>query len=306
MSFNAMNRRTFLETTATVTAATLLTSRASWAAEEHKIERIGVQLYTVRDAIAKDFDGSLAKVAAAGYKNVELAGFAFDGGAVSYFGKTPKEMRAALDHHGLVAPSTHVNYTSLAPENFPKVLEASKTLGHQYIINPWVEEEIRKQPDGWKHVAETFNRVGAECKKAGFQFGYHNHWFEFLPVDGKLPYDVLLEQCDAKLVKMELDLCWITSAGADPVKYFEKYPGRFPLVHVKDLKKIPPVNAGGAQNFGDTVDLTEVGSGIIDWKRLFTHANQAGVKLYIVEHDHPKAPFDSIKTSYEYLEKLRF
>jgi sugar phosphate isomerase/epimerase len=301
-----MNRRTFLGTAAGVTAATLFANKFSWAAPEHKADKIGVQLYTVRDAIAKDFDGSLAKVAAVGYKEVELAGFAFDDGKVSYFGKTPQEMRAALDHHGLVAPSTHVNYKSLAPENFPKVLEASKVLGHQYIVNPWIDEEIRKQPDGWKQVTETFNRVGEASKKAGFQFGYHNHWFEFLPVAGKLPYDILLQGCDANLVKMELDLCWITAAGADPVKYFNQYPGRFPLVHVKDLKKIPPITTGGAQNFGDTVDLTEVGSGIIDWKRIFSNAGKAGIKIYIVEHDHPTAPFDSIKTSHDYLTKLRW
>jgi sugar phosphate isomerase/epimerase len=301
-----VNRRTFVKTAGTVTAATLLTSRWGFAAADHKIDKVGVQLYTVRDAIAKDFDGSLAKVSAIGYKEVELAGFAFEGGKVSYFGKTPQEMRAALDHHGLVAPSTHVNYTSLAAENFPKVLEASKVLGHQYIINPWIEEDVRKQADGWKRVSETFNRVGEDCKKAGFQFGYHNHWFEFLPVDGKLPYDILLQLCDPNLVKMEMDLCWITAAGGDPVKYFNAYPGRFPLVHVKDLKKLPAITTGGAQNFGDTVDLTEVGSGIIDWKRIFSAAGKAGIKLYIVEHDHPTAPFDSIKTSYEYLEKVRF
>jgi sugar phosphate isomerase/epimerase len=300
-----MNRRTFLETASAVTAATLF-SRLGWAAAEHKAEKIAVQLYTVRDAMAKDFDGSLAKVAAAGYKEVELAGFSFDNGEVHYFGKTPKELRAALDHHGLAAPSTHVNYKYLSPETFPKVLEASKVLGHQYIVNPWVEEETRKEPDGWKHVTETFNRVGEECKKAGFQFAYHNHWFEFLPVDGVLPYDLILKQCDPKLVKMELDLCWITAAGADPVKYLNLYPGRFPLVHVKDLKKIPPISTGGSQNFGDTVDLTEVGSGIIDWKRIFAQSEKAGIKIYIVEHDHPKAPFESIKTSYEYLSKLRW
>ena len=301
-----MNRRTFLGTAATASAATLLANKFSWAAADHKVGRIGVQLYTVRDAIAKDFDGSLAKVATAGYKEVELAGFSFDNGEVKYFGKTPAEMRTALDHHGLAAPSTHVNYKCLAPENFPKVLEASKVIGHQYIVNPWIEEDVRKQPDGWKRVTETFNRVGEDSKKAGFQFGYHNHWFEFLPVDGVLPYDILLKGCDANLVKMEMDLCWITAAGADPVKYFDQYPGRFPLVHVKDLKKIPPISTGGAQNFGDTVDLTEVGSGIIDWKRLFSHADKAGIKIYIVEHDHPKSPFDSITTSHEYLEKLRW
>jgi sugar phosphate isomerase/epimerase len=138
------------------------------------------------------------------------------------------------------------------------------------------------------------------------QFAYHNHWFEFLPTNGVLPYDQLLKLCDANLVKMEMDLCWITTTGTDPVKYFEKYPGRFPLVHVKDVKTMPKISTGGAQNFGDTVDLTEVGSGVIDWKRIFAHADQAGIKHYIVEHDHPKQPIESIKTSYEYLNKLRW
>jgi len=306
MNFQAMNRRTFLEAATTVTAATLLTSRIAWAAGDHKIEAdmIGVQLYTVRNAMASDFDGSLAKVAAAGYKLVELAEFSYKNGEVRYFKKTPQELRAALDHYGLDAFSTHLNYEFLSPESFPKVLDASKKLGHRYVVCPWIEEKVRKQPDAWKHICETFNRAGEESKKAGFQFGYHNHWFEFLPVDGKLPYDVLLEGCDPQLVKMEMDLCWITAAGGDPVKYFDRYPGRFPLVHVKDLHTMPHITAGGPQNFGDTADLTEVGSGLIDWKRIFAHSETAGIKYYIVEHDHPKQPFESIKTSYDYLSKL--
>ena len=296
-----MDRRSFL---GTMTAATVLANRFSWAAE-HKIAPIGLQLYTVRFAMAKDFDGTLAKVAQVGYKEVELADFKFENGQITYFGRTPAQMRAALDHHGLKAPSTHVSYETLSPENFPKVLEAGKILGHQYIVNPWIDEEVRKQPDGWKQVTDTFNRVGQDCKKAGFQFAYHNHWFEFLRVDGKLPYDILLQQCDPALVKMEMDLCWIKAAGGDPVAYFNRYPGRFPLVHVKDLKTIPQITTGGAQDFGDTVDLTEVGSGIIDWKEIFSHAGKAGIKIYIVEHDRPKAPIESIRASYQYLEKLR-
>ena len=308
MSLHAMNRRTFLEGATAVTAATLFADRLCWAAEGHKIDqnRIGVQLYTVRSAIEKDFDGSLAKVAQAGYKKVELAGFSFDDGQVHYFKKTPQEFHSALDHYGLDPVSTHLNYKFLSPETLPKVLDASKLLGHKYIVCPWIEEEARKTPDSWNVVCETFNRVGEASKKAGFQFAYHNHWFEFLPVNGKLPYDILLEGCDPNLVKMEMDLCWITAAGGDPVKYFERYPGRFPLVHVKDLKTIPHITAGGPQNFGDTADLTEVGSGIIDWKKIFAHSEQAGIQYYIVEHDHPKQPFESIKTSYDYLSKLQW
>jgi sugar phosphate isomerase/epimerase len=176
----------------------------------------------------------------------------------------------------------------------------------KYIVCPWIPEDIRKNPDIWKQAAEKFNRCGELTKKAGMQFAYHNHWFEFLPVNGKLPYDELLKLCDAKLVKMEMDLCWITAAGGDPLKYFNLYPGRFPLVHVKDLKKIPKVTEGGSQNFGDTVDLTAVGDGIIDWKKIFVQSDKAGIKHYIVEHDKPENPFESITRSYEYLTKLRW
>jgi sugar phosphate isomerase/epimerase len=292
-----MNRRRFLETATTVTAATLLSSRLSWAAD-HQIGKLGVQLYTVRDQMKADFDATLAKVAAIGYKEVEFAG---------YFGRTPQQVRAALDKNGLTSPACHVDYDVLAPDKWPAQLESAKIIGQGYIVNPWINEKLRKSADDWKRAAETFNRAGEASHKAGIQFAYHNHWFEFLPVNGKLPYDMLLELCDPNLVKMELDLCWITVGGSDPLKYFDRYPGRFPLVHVKDVKSIPTVSAyGGAQNFGDTVDMTEVGNGIIDWKRIFAQSGKAGIKHYIVEHDRPAHPFDSIKASYEYLSKLRW
>jgi sugar phosphate isomerase/epimerase len=296
MSFHAMNRRRFLETATTVTAATLLSSRLGWAAGDHKIDKVGVQLYTVRDLMKDDFDGTIAKVAQIGYKEVEFAG---------YFGRTGQQVRAVIDKNGLKAPATHVQYDEL-DDKFPSVIETSKTIGMEYIVCPWIPEELRKSPDIWKQASDKFNKCGEQAKKAGIQFAYHNHWFEFLPVNGKLPYDELLAMCDANLVKMELDLCWITTAGGDPLKYFDKYPGRFPLVHVKDLKKLPVITAGGPQNFGDTVDLTEVGSGIIDWKKIFAQSEKAGIRHYIVEHDHPKQPLVSIKTSYEYLNKLRW
>ncbi|PYQ37962.1 MAG: sugar phosphate isomerase/epimerase [Acidobacteria bacterium] len=296
MSFHAVNRRRFLETAATISAATLFSSRFGWAAGEHKINKIGVQLYTVRDLMKEDFDGTIAKVAQVGYKEVEFAG---------YFGHTAEQVKQILQKNGLTAPSTHVQYDEL-DEKFPSVIEFSKTVGMDYIICPWIPEELRKSPDIWKQASDKFNKCGEQTKKAGMQFGYHNHWFEFLPTNGKLPYDELLKDCNPDLVKMEMDLCWAVAAGADPVKYFEKYPGRFPLVHVKDLKTKPKITSGGAQNYGDTVDLTEVGSGIIDWKRIFAHAQQAGIKHYIVEHDHPKQPIESITKSYQYLENLRW
>jgi sugar phosphate isomerase/epimerase len=292
-----MNRRSFLETAATVTAATLLSNRLSWAAAEHKIDEIGVQLYTVRKQMRHDFEGTLAKVAAIGYKEVEFAG---------YFHRSPRDVRAILDRLGLVSPAPHVAYDTLG-EKWSAQIESAKILGQSYIVCPWIPEKIRKRRDGWQRAAETFNRAGEASKKAGIQFAYHNHWFEFLPVNGKLPYDVLLEACDPNLVKMELDLCWITLGGGDPLKYFDRYPGRFPLVHVKDMKKLPAVSASGAQDFGNSLkDMTEAGSGIIDWKRIFAQSERAGIKHYIVEHDKPRVPFDSIKTSYDYLRELRW
>jgi sugar phosphate isomerase/epimerase len=292
-----MDRRSFFETAATVTAAALLSNQLGWAAAEHKIEALGVQLYTVRKQMKHDFEGTLAKVAAIGYKEVEFAG---------YFDRSPRDVRATLDRLGLVSPATHVAYDTLG-DKWPGEIESAKIIGQSYIVCPWIPKKIRKRRDGWQHAAETFNRAGEASQKAGIQFAYHNHWFEFLPVNGKLPYDVLLEACDPNLVKMELDLCWITLGGGDPLKYFDRYPGRFPLVHVKDMKKLPQVSASGGQNFGDRLkDMTEVGSGIIDWKRIFAQSEKAGITHYIVEHDKPRAPFDSIKTSYEYLRQLRW
>jgi sugar phosphate isomerase/epimerase len=297
MSFNSINRRKFLQTAGTATAATLLTAKMGWAAE-HKLSNssIGVQLYTVRDLMKDDFEGTIAKVAQIGYKNVEFAG---------YFGRTGKQVREIVDKNGLKAISTHVQYDEL-DDKFPSVIETSKEIGLEYVVCPWIPEELRKSADIWKQAAEKFNRCGEQCKKAGLTFAYHNHWFEFLPTNGVLPYDELLKMCKADLVKMEMDLCWISTTGKDPVEYFNKYPGRFPLVHVKDVKTMPKISSGGTQNFGDTVDLTEVGSGVIDWKRIFAHSEKAGIKYYIVEHDHPKQPLESIKTSHEYLTKVTF
>jgi len=289
-----MDRRTFL---GTMTAATVLTRRFAFAADNHKIDKVGLQLYTVREVMKSDLDGKLAKVAEIGYREVEFAG---------YENHTPGEIRAMLERSGLAAPAAHVEYKSLG-EKWPSVLDAAHVIGHEYVVNPYIDDQVRKQPDGWKRAAETFNRAGEASQKAGIQFAYHNHWFEFTPVNGKLPYDILLQECDPQLVKMEMDLCWITVGGQDPLKYFAQYPGRFPLVHVKDLTKMPNVSASGGQNLGDTLsEMTEVGSGMIDWKKIFAQSDKAGIEHYFVEHDHPKDPFDSARKSYEYLAKLRF
>ncbi len=288
-----LDRRTFMAAMGSAVLAMRSPRTAS-------IPRLGVQLYTVRSLLEKDFDGTLAAVAAIGFTEVEFAG---------YFKQTPQQVRDSLKRHKLTAPSAHISYDNLTGDAWARVIDDARTIGHRYLVNAWVDESIRKQPDAWKRIAETYNRAGDISKRAGIQFAYHNHHFEFAPradAAGKLPYDILLESCDPALVKMEMDLCWITAAGKDPLEYFRRYPGRFPMVHVKGLRKIPE---GGAASPIDRVlpDITDVGhEDVVDWKRIFAEARTAGIEHYFVEHDQPKQPLESLKASRGYLTRLQF
>ena len=304
-----MNRRTFIGTSIAATLAAA--AKPAWTADSaHHIDSIGVQLYTVRAAMKTDFEGTIAKVAAIGYTEVEFAGIlAPDKG---YFGRSPKDVRATLDKNGLSSPSCHIDY-DLVEKKWPEALEAAKIVGHSYIICPWIDEKQRAQPGGWKRAADLFNKAGEASKKAGIQFGYHNHSFEFDPalsLGGKLPYDFLLSETDPKLVAMEMDLCWISVAGKDPLDYFEKYPGRFPLVHVKDWVKDAATPSEYQGAMGQSVKfggrMADVGQGSINWKNLFAHSAKAGIRHYFVENDEPKSAFDDIKISYDYLHNLQF
>jgi len=256
----------------------------------------------VRSEMPKDFEGTIAKVAATGYKEVEFAG---------YYRHTPEEVKAILSKNGLTAPSTHIPL-DVVENKWPETLEAAHTMGHEYIVCPWVDEKLRNA-EGWKHVVEVFNRAGEASQKAGIQFCYHNHSFEFAAPDpalgGQLPYDYLLAQTEAKLVKMELDLCWISVAQKDPLSYFDKHPGRFPMVHVKDYVNDPNATSSYAGATGSVEfkgRLADVGKGQIDWKRIFAHSEKAGIKHYFVENDDAKTPFEDIKISYDYLAAIRF
>ena len=292
-----MNRRTFIGTSI---ATAVVASRPAWAAE-HRIERVGLQLYTVRDLMKKDFEGTIAKVAQIGYKEVEFAG---------YFGKTPQDVRKILDFNKLTSPSEHVPYDTVE-KKWPETLEAAHVVGQKFIVCPSIDTSQRKE-DGWKRAAELFNRAGEASQKAGIQFAYHNHAFEFEPSEalgGKLPYDFLLAETDPKLVKMEMDLCWITVGGHDPLEYFNRYPGRFPLVHVKDWTTKGPAgnDYGGATGAKSKPGhMVDAGQGEIDFKRIFAQSGKAGIQHYFVENDEPKSPFDDLKISYDYLDQLRF
>jgi sugar phosphate isomerase/epimerase len=296
-----MNRRKFIGSS--LAASTALTLPLSWASTgwsgggpraegDHRVKPIGLQLYTVREMMKTDVPGTIAKVAAVGYREVEMAG---------YFDQSAKQMRAILDSHSMTSPSSHISF-EVVQNGLPAAIDIAHTMGQSFLVCPYLDDAQRKDPEIWKRSADLFNTAGEQCHKAGIQFCYHNHTFEFEPaaaLGGKLPYDYLLETCDAKLVKMELDLCWITVAGADPLAYFKRYPGRFPLVHVKDWQ-----GQGGKMDEQAT-RMRNVGQGDVDFKRIFAQSDEAGIKHYIVENDAAKST-DDIASSYKYLTDLRY
>lgn len=296
-----MNRRTFLESSF---AAGVLASLPSTAlADTHQINKVGVQLYTVRDLMKSDFSGTIAKVASIGYKEVEFAG---------YFDHSPADVRSILEKNGLTAPSCHVSY-DVVEKHWPTTLETAHAIGQGFVVCPFIEKQHRDSADAWKRTVELFNKAGEASKKAGIQFAYHNHWWEFAPdpnLGGKLPYDYLLASLDADLVKMEMDLGWASVAGQDPVAYFKRYPGRFVLVHVKDFKSLPHLKPEQLATYdGDSLIKTEMtapGSGVIDWKRIFASSDVAGIQHYFLEHDSPKDPWATLTDGYKYLSTLRF
>jgi sugar phosphate isomerase/epimerase len=257
----------------------------------------GVQLHTVRTELQKNFVRTIEKVASIGYTEVEFAG---------YFNHPPKEIRQLLDRLRLTAPGVHVPYKSII-DSLPQTIEDALMLGHRYIILPGVDENLRRTVDDWNRIAENLNRAGEVTRKSGIQMVYHNHEAELVPLNGIIPYHLLLEECQQDLVGMEMDVCWIAVGGYDPLAYFQKYPGRFPLLHLKDVAKVPsyPVPPGGKPfPLRDQLTMTEVGSGFIDWKSLLTVAVKAGTGHFFVEHDHPEHPVESIETSYQYLKSI--
>jgi sugar phosphate isomerase/epimerase len=265
--------------------AALVALASSWAgrpaAVANRLTPIGVQLYTVRTLLEGDFEGTLAGLAAIGFREVEFAG---------YHGRTPQAVRAALGRAGLVAPSAHVSIEAVR-DDLPRVLEGALVMGHRHVVVAWLPEQQRTR-DGYRAAADLFNRVGEQAVAAGIRFAYHNHAYEFARLDGRMPYDVLLERCDPRYVAFEMDLYWITKGGQDPVAYFARWPGRFPMVHVKDSTG-PPDHR-----------MVDVGAGKIPWKAVFAHREQAGIRHYFVEHDAPPDPLASVRRSYEYLRRL--
>lgn len=277
-----MRRREMLRWSAgAVLAATIRLPRS---ADSRKLERVGLQLYTVRAAMAQDVEGTLARVAEIGYREVEFAG---------YFDRTPAAVKAALANAGLDAPAAHVPYEALG-DGWDQVLATAASIGHSAVLVAWIPREERADLDGWKRVAERFSRAGERARAAGLRFGYHNHGYEFAPLEGQVPYDVLLTSTDPALVTFEMDLYWTVKGGGDPLAWFAAHPGRFPFVHVKDSSG-PPDHR-----------MVDLGRGTIDFAAIFARSDQAGIRHNFVEHDEPRDPFAFCRDAFAYVRSLEF
>jgi sugar phosphate isomerase/epimerase len=278
------SRRDFLETLAWL-GATL----PWWHPSRHRSPGAadqrgwGIQLYTVRDQCREDLEGTLAALAAMGYREVEFAG---------YHGHAPAEVRAMLDRHGLVAPSSHVNLDALTT-GLDQAIADAQTLGHHYLVLPWIAEGQRT-PEALATVAGLLNQAGARLASVGMAVGYHNHNFEFspLPSGAAAPtaYDLLLQQTDPALVFFELDLYWIRKGGRDALTYLTRHSGRFRMVHIKEMA------ADGS--------MADLGRGVMDWSALLRAALSAGVEHCFVEHDQPADPLKFAREAIRYLQTV--
>lgn len=286
------NRRSFIKTSA-ILAAGLMAAPDLYAYQKKKI--IGLQLFTIRDAMAADPKAALAKVASLGFNAIEGATYT---GTQQFYGMSAAEYAKTLKDNGLIAPSSHymlgeaMDAKGTLSNEWQKAVDDAAAVGTKYMVCAYLLEPERGTLDHYKATAEKFNKAAEVCKKAGIQFCYHNHDFEFEAQDGKYPFNVLLEQTDKDLVKFELDLYWTSKANQDPIALFNQHPGRFPLWHVKDMDKTPEKN------------ITEVGNGTIDFKQIFTQAKKSGLDYFFVEQDIcPGDPFDSIAQSISYIKK---
>ena len=276
-------RRELLKQMAWVTAGSFLMQDA-FAFNDVKNKKVGVQLYTIREAIGKDAKGSLKQIADLGFGEVE--NFGYNG---KFFGMDAATYKGLLDDLGMTAPSGHYMYNNIL-KGWEKAVEDAKAIGQDYMVLAYLLPPERKSLDDYKKIAENLNKAGELCKQEGIQLCYHNHEFEFEAMNGQLPFDILTNETDAGLVKVELDLYWATVAGQDPVALFKKHKGRVALWHVKDMDKTPKKN------------FTEVGNGVIDFATIFKHAKTSGMKHFFVEQDVcPGSPFDSIKQSIGYI-----
>ncbi len=274
-----ISRRSFIHNTAIAGSALVVPGVA--LGQSRRVEQVGLQLYTLRRELSQDFEGTLAKVAELGYKEMEFAG---------YYNRSAREIRRILDANGMSSPAAHIQLAAVRAD-IQREIDFAAELGQQYIVVPFLAPRERTYDD-YQRLVETLNSAGEACKNAGLKIGYHNHSFEFEPTNGIIPFDYILEETDPDLVDMELDLYWLANAEVDPLSYFKNHPGRWSMLHVKDMDSLGR--------------MSPVGSGTIDFAEIFSYADSGGFKHYFVEHDNPGDGIASIASSIYTMRNIRF
>jgi len=277
-----ITRRSFIQKS--VAAFALLSLPEILAARSFKKE-IGLQLYTVRDQTSRDLNFTLRKLAEIGYNNLEAAGYA-DG---KFYGMEPGDFRKLMKDHGMNLLSSHCGITE---ENAAEVIKAHRKAGVDYIVLPWIDL-YETYAGNFLAVAKRLNKLGELCRKEKISFGYHNHDFEFANTQKGIGFDLMIENTDPDLVFFQLDVYWVKKAGYSALDYFRKYPGRFELLHLKDMAA------------GTASEDTEIGTGIIDFKAIMEARKMSGMKYFFIEQDNPKGDsLESVATSYQNLKQI--
>jgi sugar phosphate isomerase/epimerase len=253
--------------------------------EYKKQKRIGIQLYSVRNEMLANPVSTLKQLSKIGYTDIESA----RSEKGNYYGLEPREIKKITTDLGMKVVSGHVHID----KNWQQSVDSATEAGQQYLICSSLPSS-GQTVDNYKRSADIFSKSAEDCKKAGLVFGYHNHESEFANVDGQVLYEVLLNNTDPNLVKMELDLGWVIASGNDPLKYFDKYPGRFPLWHLKDMDM-------------NKKQSTEFGKGAVDIKKMLQNSKKSGMKHFFVEQEeYSGAALDSMKYDFDYLQKLKY
>lgn len=317
-------RRDFIKNASLLAAATTLTPFEEALLEFKKIKKIGIQLFSLPKSLDKDFVGSIKMLSQMGYKEVELFGpypfsdtgaqerwkamgsmLGFNGSG--YFGRSTKEVKTILSDNGISTPSAHTDFDTLV-NNMDKLGEAAQVLGHKYVVLPAIPDDKRQTLDDYKRIADTFNKIGENAKKVGLKFAYHNHGYGLKSTNGQIPLQIILDNTDPNLVFLELDIFWTAAAGVDPISYLEKYPTRYHLLHLKDMKEKKTFSGDGnnaAQWFELFPFMTTAGDGVMNLQGILQKAQSIGVKHFFVEQDMVAQPETALKRSFDYLKKYK-
>ena len=250
-----------------------------------KLKNVGIQLYSVRKEMLADAVGTLKQLAEIGYKELESA----RSEKGNYYGLAPKEIKKIASDLGMTLRSGHVH----VDKDWQRSIDLASEAGQNYLVCSSLPSE-GQTVDNYKKVAEIFSKAGEDCKKANLIFGYHNHEYEFEKVNGQVLYDVLLSNTDPNVVTWELDLGWVVASGNDPLAYFNKYPGRFPLWHLKDMDVANQKS-------------TEFGKGQIKVLEILKNAKKSGVKyIFVEQEEYASTALESMKYDFDYLQNLDF